>query len=68
LEALDADWMHAMHGGSLTRQAIPRYTRALRERPFAYDGKLLGRDVVAPENTVPGLGVPSPEATSPHTA
>jgi flavorubredoxin len=68
LEALDPHWMHAMHGGSLTREAIPRYTRALRERPFAYDGKLLGRDVVAPENAVPGLGVPSPDATTPQTA
>jgi flavorubredoxin len=48
LEALDAEWMHAMHGGSLTREAIPRYTRALREQRFAYDGKLLGRDVVTP--------------------
>jgi flavorubredoxin len=45
LERLDPDWMHAMHGGSLTREAIPRYTEALRERPFAYDGTLLGRRV-----------------------
>ncbi len=46
LEALEPDWMHAMHGGTLARAAIPRYTRALREQPFAYEGKLLGRDVV----------------------
>lgn len=36
-----------MHGGTLTREAIPRYTSALRERPFAYEGKLLGRAVEA---------------------
>jgi len=63
IEALEPDWMHAMHGGSLTREAIPCYTRALRERPFAYDGRLLGRDVVAPQNAVPGLGAPPGEAS-----
>jgi flavorubredoxin len=63
LEALDPDWMHAMHGGSLTREAIPRYTKALRERPFGYEGKLLGRDVLAtPDDAVPGVGAP-PTAT-----
>jgi hypothetical protein len=50
--------MHAMHGGSITAEAIPSYTRALREQPFAYDGKLLGRDVAAPEDAVPGVGAP----------
>ncbi|MEJ7656669.1 MAG: hypothetical protein WKF33_06545 [Thermoleophilaceae bacterium] len=58
LEALEPRWMHAMHGGSITAEAIPSYTRALREQPFAYDGKLLGRDVVAPEDAVPGVGAP----------
>jgi hypothetical protein len=38
--------MFAMHGGTLTHEAIPRFTRALRERPFAYAGTLLGREVV----------------------
>jgi flavorubredoxin len=61
LEALDPDWMHAMHGGSLTREAIPRYTKALREQPFSYDGRLLGRRVLAaPDKAVPGLGAPPP--------
>jgi hypothetical protein len=46
LEALEPKWMFAMHGGTLTHEAIPRYTRALRERPFAYAGTLLGREVV----------------------
>jgi hypothetical protein len=43
LEALDPDWVHGMHGGSLTRDALPYYVRALREESFAYQGKLLGR-------------------------
>ncbi|MET0729563.1 MAG: hypothetical protein ABWZ03_00095 [Solirubrobacterales bacterium] len=46
LEALEPNWMFAMHGGTLTHEAIPRYTRALQERPFAYAGTLLGREVV----------------------
>ena len=58
LEALGSHWMHAMHGGSLTREAISRYTRALREQRFAYDGRLLGRDVVAPASAIPGTGAP----------
>jgi flavorubredoxin len=52
LEAIAPEWMHAMHGGSLTREAIPRYTRALREQEFAYDGRLLGRDVVKPDDAI----------------
>jgi flavorubredoxin len=48
VEALDPDWVHGMHGGSLTREAFPRYVRALREEPFAYQGKLLGRPVEQP--------------------
>lgn len=47
IEALSPRWMHAMHGGSLTEEAIPRYTRALREQEFAYRGRLLGRDLPA---------------------
>lgn len=47
IEALQPAWMHAMHGGSIVGEAIPRYTRALREQPFGYDGRLLGREVVA---------------------
>jgi flavorubredoxin len=45
VEALDPDWVHGMHGGSLTRETFPHYVRALREEPFAYQGKLLGRPV-----------------------
>jgi flavorubredoxin len=43
--ALDPDWVHGMHGGSLTRESLPDFVRALREEPFAYEGKLLGRPV-----------------------
>ncbi len=46
IEALDPHWIHGMHGGSLAREAVPYFTRALREEPFAYQGKLLGRDVL----------------------
>lgn len=47
--ALDPAWMPAM-------QAIPRYTRALREQPLAYDGRLLGRDLVTPGPAIWGIG------------
>jgi flavorubredoxin len=46
IEAIDPDWIHGMHGGSLARGAIPYFSRALREEPFAYQGKLLGRAVL----------------------
>jgi flavorubredoxin len=45
LEPLDLDWVHAMHGGSLTREALPYYVRALREQDFAWRGMLLGREL-----------------------
>jgi flavorubredoxin len=45
VEALDPDWVHGMHGGSLTRDSFPYFVRALREERFAYEGKLLGRSV-----------------------
>jgi flavorubredoxin len=48
VEALDPDWVHGMHGGSLTREAFPHFVRALREEPFAYEGKLLGRALEQP--------------------
>jgi flavorubredoxin len=48
VEALNPDWVHGMHGGSLTREAFPHFVRALREEPFAYQGKLLGRPLEAP--------------------
>jgi flavorubredoxin len=47
LERLDPSWIHAMHGGTLARDAIPPYVSALREQEFGYQGKLLGREVEA---------------------
>ena len=46
IEALDPDWIHGMHGGSLGRETISYFTRALREEPVGYEGKLLGREVL----------------------
>jgi len=45
IEALDPEWTHAMHGGTLRREALPAYVKALREQPFGYQGKLLGREI-----------------------
>jgi flavorubredoxin len=45
VEALDPAWTHAMHGGTLTRDALPSYVNALREQDFGYEGKLLGREL-----------------------
>lgn len=36
IEAIDPTWVHAMHGGTITREALPAYIAALREREFAY--------------------------------
>lgn len=47
IEKLDPEWIHAMHGGTLTREIAPRFYRALREEPFGYRGKLLGRELPA---------------------
>ncbi|MGH2891122.1 MAG: hypothetical protein ACRDNJ_16005 [Solirubrobacteraceae bacterium] len=45
IEALDPSWVHAMHGGTLTKDVLPRYSQALRDHDFAYEGVLLGREV-----------------------
>jgi flavorubredoxin len=45
LERLGPEWIHAMHGGTLTGEIFPRYTRALREESFAFQGKTLGRPI-----------------------
>jgi flavorubredoxin len=47
VDGLDLDWIHGMHGGSLGRETIPQFIRALREEPFAYKGKVLGRELPA---------------------
>jgi len=45
LATLDLDWVHAMHGGTLTRDALKPYVSALRQNEFAYRGMLLGREL-----------------------
>jgi flavorubredoxin len=47
IEELEPAWIHAMHGGSLTGEALHYYNRALQEQEFAYNGLLLGRDINA---------------------
>jgi flavorubredoxin len=45
IEEIAPQWIHAMHGGTIAGDALPYYTRALREGEFAYRGMLLGREV-----------------------
>lgn len=45
IEALDPRWVHAMHGGTLSVDAIPMYIKALRAERFAFDGRLVGRQL-----------------------
>jgi len=49
---IDPAWVHAMHGGTLTREALPAYVSALRREEFAYRGRLLGRVVDETVETV----------------
>jgi len=48
---LDLAWVHAMHGGTLTGEALPHYVSALRTQDFGYRGMLLGREVARPAAT-----------------
>lgn len=43
VERMRPNWIHAMHGGTLTGEIFPAFTKALREQPFAFNGKILGR-------------------------
>jgi flavorubredoxin len=47
VERLQPEWVHAMHGGTLTGQIFPRYAETLRKEPFAFRGELLGRALAA---------------------
>jgi flavorubredoxin len=47
IEELEPAWIHAMHGGTLAGEALPYYTKALRDQEFAYAGWLLGRELAA---------------------
>jgi len=63
---LHIDWVHAMHGGSLTRAALPGYISALRRNEFAYRGVLPGRELwtgVATDRACP-IG-PTPASSTP---
>jgi len=42
---LRPDWIHAMHGATITGDALAHYARALRDEPFAYRGVLFGRPI-----------------------
>ena len=48
LEPLQPEWIHAMHGGTLTGEIFPKYVKALREERFAFQGKTLGRPIGEP--------------------
>jgi flavorubredoxin len=52
LEPMQPEWIHAMHGGTLTREIFPRYVKALREERFAFEGKTLGRPIGEPEAAI----------------
>ena len=45
IAGIDPKWIHAMHGGTLTREALPAYIKALHRQEYAYRGWLLGRRV-----------------------
>jgi flavorubredoxin len=49
LEPLAPDFVHAMHGGTLTGEIFPKYVKALHEERFAYQGKSIGRPIEEPE-------------------
>jgi flavorubredoxin len=45
IEKINPAWIHPMHGGSFARELAPRFCRALREEPFAYQRMLRGREL-----------------------
>ena len=45
IEELAPRWVHPMHGGSLPGDVLPAYTRALKNEPFAFDGRVFGRTI-----------------------
>jgi hypothetical protein len=47
IEALAPEWIHAMHGATITGDALHHYTQALLNEPFAYRGLLFGRAIGA---------------------
>jgi flavorubredoxin len=45
LEQMPLQWVHPMHGGSMTRHTLQHYIDALRTNPFEYAGRIFGRDL-----------------------
>jgi flavorubredoxin len=45
LEGLAPEWIHPMHGGSLPKEVVPNYTKALRNEAFGFEGKMFGRTI-----------------------
>ena len=51
IERLSPDWIQAMHGGTITGDALHYFNTGLRKHDFAYRGMLLGRELAAAEET-----------------
>jgi flavorubredoxin len=47
IEQFQPAWIHAMHGATITGDALSYYTQALLDEPFAYRGVLFGRPIGA---------------------
>jgi flavorubredoxin len=47
IDALRPEWIHAMHGATISGDALHYYTRALLDERFAYEGLLFGRAIGA---------------------
>jgi len=45
IEKLDPQWIHPMHGGTLSKDGVPDTIQALRNESFAFEGKLMGRQL-----------------------
>lgn len=45
---LRPDWIHAMHGSTITGDALSHYSQALLDEQFAYQGVLFGRPIGTP--------------------
>ncbi|MBA2377913.1 MAG: MBL fold metallo-hydrolase [Actinomycetota bacterium] len=54
IEELAPAWIHPMHSGSLPQESTHYYFDALRDEPFAFDGRIFGR-------TLPGFPAPPAE-------
>jgi flavorubredoxin len=46
LEKLAPEMVFPMHGSCIEKSAFSKYVRAIMDSEFAFDGKLLGRDLI----------------------